>query len=153
MEDTAPVTSAVTSTERQDGGGMGCPACLWRTPRPVYRRSTRIVSSLTTPISFEADARRTGIRQAVIVIWSEGPLPHGRHRPRNKRRNKHGEARRRRHGVSGMSVANTPTCLSQVDPHRVESDNSDFFRGRRPADRNPTGCNCYLERRHIPAFG
>ena len=47
-------------------------------------------------------------------------------------------------GVSGMPVANTPTCLSQVDPHRVESDNSDFFRGRRPADRNPTAYNCYF---------
>ena len=65
---------------------------------------------------------------------SNPPLPHGRRRPRNK----YGEARRRRHGVSGMPVTNTPTCSSRIDPHRVESDSSDFFRGRGPAGRNPT---------------
>ena len=71
---------------------------------------------------------------ASIARWREGPLPHGRRRPRNK----YGEARRRRHGVSGMPVTNTPTCSSRIDPHRVESDSSDFFRGRGPAGRNPT---------------
>ena len=40
--------------------------------------------------------------------------------------------------MSGMPVTNTPTCSSRIDPHRVESDSSDFFRGRGPAGRNPT---------------
>ena len=79
---------------------------------------------------------------------SNPPLPHGRGHPRNR----YGEARRRRHGVSGMPVTNTPTS-SQIDPHRVESDSSDFYRGRRPTNLNPTACNCYLERRRVSAFG
>ena len=117
-----------------------------RRPPQLTRKICRVVRgdierSATSMPHFQSEGR-------VPIGPSNPPLPHGRGHPRNR----YGEARRRRHGVSGMPVTNTPTS-SQIDPHRVESDNSDFYRGRRPTNLNPTACNCYLERRRVPAFG